>query len=159
MDEVNSTPCSAMSYKRMKKIVLTFVICLITANPSFAQNNMEAMRFLTVNSLMEYGQRLYDRGDFNQASAVFNHVLIYDSHQAQALQYLKKMGATAVSPNPIPNNMVLTKSDEQIVDSVNISDAQSLKQAIEAKKRIIQKLQNDIVHMRENIASQSKDGL
>ena len=47
----------------------------LAVGPSFAQNNMEAMRFLTINALMQYGQKLYDRGDFNEASAVFNHVL------------------------------------------------------------------------------------
>jgi len=76
----------------MKKLILTLIFCTIAAGASFAQNNMQAMKFLTVNALMEYGQKLYDRGDYNEACAVFKHVLAYDSQQPQALAYLKKIG-------------------------------------------------------------------
>ena len=55
----------------MKKLILTFIFC-ITAGASFAQNNMQAMKFLTIDALMEYGQKLYDRGDYNEACAVFS---------------------------------------------------------------------------------------
>jgi len=140
----------------MKKIIIALALCLSAAGPSFAQNNIEAMRFLTVNALMQYGQKLYDRGDFNEASAVFNHVLVYDRHQAQALQYLKDMGSrTAVNLTPVQSDLVAKYPDEQIVNTVDVADTDSLKAAIEAKKRVIEKLRSQILQMRENLASPS----
>ncbi len=154
---------------RMKKIVLIFVLCLGLASPSFAQNNLEGMRFLTVTALMQYGQKLYDRGDFNEACAVFNRVLFYDAHQAQALQYLKDMGRASV---PIPvsvthsvlqprvfqpmvslqDNIVIAKSEQEPMIAVDVNDTESLKKAIEAQRHIIEKLRAQIVQMRANLA-------
>jgi len=125
----------------MKKTALALIFCLIFAVPSFAQNNMEGMRFLTINALMQYGQKLYDRGDFNEASAVFNRVLDIDGNQSQALQYLKKMGH---APALI-----------QGMQTVDVTNSQSLKEAIEIKKQNIEKLEAQIKQMRANIASES----
>jgi len=143
-----------MVYVPMRKIILTVALCLSACGPVLAQNNVQAMRFLTVNALMQYGQKLYDRGDFNEASAVFNHVLVYDSHQAQALQYLKEMGRS-FTPGmpPAQRNMVAQYPDEQIVNTVDVLSTDSLKKAIEAKKRVIEKLRSQIRQMRENMAS------
>jgi|SRR5208283_4935864 len=116
----------------MKKLILTLIFCTIAAGASFAQNNMQAMRFLTIDALMDYGQKLYDRGDYNEASAVFKHILAYDSHQLQALAYLKKIGNKA-----------------------DISDTRALKRAIEAEKQTIKTLQDQIMRMRADIAAQS----
>ena len=148
----------------MRIIVIILILCLSAVGSSFAQNNLEAMRFLTVNTLVQYGQQLYDRGDFKEACAVFNHVLTYDSHQAQALQYLKNMGhLPALTPGPVsallisnpivpvPNKAVTTKSDEQIVNTVDVSKTESLKRAIEAQKRIVAELRAQIIQMRANL--------
>jgi len=119
----------------MKKIILTLMFCFFASLPVFAQNNIHAMNFLMVNSLMEYGQTLYDRGNLNEACAVFNHVLIYDPHQAQALHYLKEMGHAPLDAD----------------------DTTSLKEAIAAKKQIIAKLQDQITEMRASIAAESAE--
>ena len=140
----------------MKKIILAFILCLLAAGSSFAQNNMEGMRFLTINALMQYGQKLYDRGNFYEATAVFNHVLAYDAHQRQALHYLKNMGQVATSyvskaskpSRPQPNVIVIRKSDDQIVNTVDVSNDESLKEAIEAKKHSIEKLKAQINKLR-----------
>lgn len=116
----------------MKKLILTLIFCTITAGAAFAQNNMQAMRFLTIDALMDYGQKLYDRGDYNEASAVFKHILAYDSHQPQALAYIKKIGNKA-----------------------DISDTRALKMAIEAETQTIKTLQDQIMRMRADIAAQS----
>lgn len=116
----------------MKKLILTLIFCTITAGAAFAQNNMQAMRFLTIDALMDYGQKLYDRGDYNEASAVFKHILAYDSHQPQALAYIKKIGNKA-----------------------DISDTRALKRAIEAETQTIKTLQDQIMRMRADIAAQS----
>jgi len=157
----------------MRKIILTLIFCLTLSGSSFAQNNIQGMRILTVNALMEYGHRLYDRGDYNEATAVFNHVLTYDNHQPQALQYLKDMGhAPAVVPTPIasivvpeprvhgnfipaPKIILVPKVGVPTIIGVDISDTESLKAAIEAKKRSIEKLKSQITQMRENMASQN----
>jgi len=86
----------------LMKIILTFVLIVSIRGTAFAQNNIEAMRFLEVTAMMQYGQKLYDRGDFNEACAVFDHVLLFDSHQAQALEYLREMGRL---PRPIPETV------------------------------------------------------
>jgi len=141
----------------MKKIILIFILCVFVAKPCFAQNNVEAMRFLTVNALMQYGQKLYDRGDFDEACAVFNHVLIYDGHQAQALQYLKEMGhSPAVAPSPIVLQLKVSQSVPAPIN-IDVMDTESLKEAIEAKKRSIEKLRTQIEKMRATIASQSTE--
>jgi tetratricopeptide (TPR) repeat protein len=125
----------------MKKIVLILILCLSAARLSFAQNNMEAMRFLTINALMDYGQKLYERGDYDEASAVFNHVLTYDGHQAQALGYIKEMGRSAVPT----------------LNKVDVSDTGDLKKAIEAHKQVIKKLETQIMQMRTNLAVRSAE--
>ena len=136
----------------MKKVTVTLILCLLVAGSSFAQNNTQAMRFLTVNALVQYGQKLYDRGDYHEASAVFNHVLTFDGHQAQALKYLKNMQPQASKPFvPVPNIIVVRKLENQIVDKVDISDTDSLKKAIEAKKQVIAQLRAQIIQMRANI--------
>lgn len=141
----------------MKKFILAFIFCTIAAGAAFAQNNMQAMTFLTVTSLLDYGQKLYDRGDYNEACAVFRHVLAYDSHQPQALQYLKKMGyayTVRVRPALPPQG---SESMVERQDAVDISDEGALKSAIEAEKQTIKTLQDQIMRMRESIASQSAE--
>lgn len=122
----------------MKKIALILILSLSAAGPSFAQNNTEAMKILTVNALMEYGQSLYERGDYSEATAVFNHVLAYDSHQVQALKYIKEMGHS-----PVP-----------ALGTADGLDTKSLKEAIEAKKQSIEQLQSQITQLRASIASE-----
>ena len=139
----------------MKKIILTFVFCIAAAGASFAQNNMQAMKFLTINALMDYGQKLYDRGDYHEACAVFKHVLTYDGNQAQALQYLKNMGdPSGVSVTPVLP-LQAPKVEIQNPKPINIADTKELKKAIEDKKEVIKQLQDQIMRMRADIASQS----
>ena len=141
----------------MKIIILSLILFLSIPAVSFAQNNMEAMRWLTVNALTQYGQRLYDRGDYNEASAVFNHVLTYDDHQSQALEYLKKMGNAPVlnpSPSILPR---VEKFNIPRIKMIGITDNASLQQAIEIKKQELKKLQNQIMWMKANIASLSTE--
>ena len=128
----------------MKKVILTLIFCTIAAGASFAQNNMQAMRFLTIDALMDYGQKLYERGDYNEAGAVFKHVLAYDSNQPQALQYLKKIGK-------------LSQPTLRQQDTVDVSDTKALQRAIEAEKQAIKTLQDQIRRMRDNMASQSSE--
>jgi hypothetical protein len=149
----------------MKKCILTLGLCLSIAGPCFAQNNIEAMRFLTVNALVQYGQKLHDRGDFNEACAVFDHVLTYDGHQAQALEYLKEMGhLPSPSLTPVVHQQVIvpavTVKDTRVfaksdVPTVDVSDTAALKEAIEAKKKKINKLRDQIMQMRMRIVSES----
>ena len=128
------------------------------------------MRMITVNAMVLYGQKLYERGDFNEASAVFTHVLTYDDHQALALQYLKQMGHTPIVAAPKPvvkaqpaapklfvpveKTVVPERADAQGL-AVDLSDTASLKAAIEAKKLVVEKLRAQVAQMRTNIASQS----
>jgi len=124
-----------MTYAPNKKI---FAICLsliLLSGNAFAQSNTEAMRFLMVNAMMQYGQKLYERGDFDEATAVFNHVLVYDHRQPQAISYLKQMGQGPTDTH----------------------DIDSLRHAIEAKKRNIEKLKEQIRQMRANLALSSEN--
>jgi len=129
----------------MKNFVLSLILCLSAPAVSFAQNNIEGMRTLTVYALMQYGQNLYDRGDFDGATAVFDHVLNFDAHQARALRYLKDMGRLYVAP---PN---------KIANPVDLADTKSLQEAIEAKKQSIEKLQSQIMQMRATLSAQSAE--
>ena len=115
-----------------------------------------------INALVQYGEKLYERGDFDEASAVFNHVLIYDHHQPQALEYLKDMGHAQQVFHPfVPkqNIIMINRSDKHIINMVDVSNTQSLEGAIEAKKRVIEQLQTQITQMRANIASVTNLGV
>jgi hypothetical protein len=159
--------CISIGYNIMKKTLLIFALCLFAAGSSFAQNNMQDRTLLTVNALMQYGQRLYDRGDYGEATAVFNHVLIYDAHQAQAWGYLKKMEHSpraSISPSLkaqefvpfVPVENVLEKEDSEIppLKAVDVSNEQSLEEAIKAQRLIIEKLKGQVEKLRANIAAQ-----
>jgi hypothetical protein len=117
-------------------LILLF-LCFL-ASPSFAFNKAKAMNFVAVNALMEYGQTLYERGAYDEATAVFNHVLSYDSHQAKALKYLKEMGHAPIEPV-----------------KVDVLNTQSLKQAIAAQQQSLALLQSQIKQMRANMDLQS----
>ena len=121
----------------MKRAILTLILCVLAAGASFAQEDadMQASKSLTINAMVQYGQELYNRGDYNQARAVFNHVLTYDNHQAQALEYIKEIG----------------QASAQSLKMV-VGDMESLKEAIEAKKKTIEKLRIQIMQMRANLA-------
>jgi hypothetical protein len=119
----------------MRKLLLALVLCLASVGTSFAQNNIEGMRSLTIYSLLQYGNQLYDRGDYSGAGAVFAHILTFDPKQPQALKYLKEMGYSGV----------------------DVGDLTGLKKAIDVKKQIIEKLQSQIQEMKANIASPSKE--
>jgi hypothetical protein len=143
--------CDKIIYKRMKKIILIFCFCLATAGTSFAQSHVEMMRFLTITTLLQYGHQLYERGDYRQAGAVYEHVLTYDNHQPQALEYLKDMGFPAPEPDPV----IEEKQAVQALGAVNINDTESLKKAIEAEKRVVGTLQSQVTTMRAKMAAQS----
>jgi len=128
----------------MKKISLIVILCLTLAGPAFAQSGMEAMRALTVNSMVEYGQKLFDRGDYNEASAVFMRVLTFDSSQPQALQYLRKISYLSL---PAPKAMD--------IKTVDVTDTKNMKAAIEVKKQRIKDLQAQIMQMRAQMGPQS----
>jgi len=153
----------------MKKISLILVFCFLLSGTVFAQDNMQSMRVLTINSLVEYGQMLYERGDFNAASSVFNHVLRIDHHQAQAIKFLKDMGQKPViTPDPVPEvkmvsikepikpNIMEVVTETPVFKIVDISDTKGLKEAIEAKKKDIEELHAQIKQMRDYLASQSE---
>ncbi len=125
-------------------MLLILVFCVTSLGTSFAQNNLEGMKLLTIYSLVQYGQRLYDRGDYNEACAVFNHVLTFDGHQAQALRYLREMGHFPVSNFEGPTEK-----------AADILDTKALREAIKAKKQSIEKLRAQITQMRASLASQN----
>jgi len=129
----------------MKKIIPAILLCLTLTGPCFAQNNIEAMRYLTVTALMQYGLKLYDRGNFDEATAVFNHVLSYDDHQAQALEYLKDMGR-------LPGPGVVSVPVPPVVSTADTLDTESLKKAIEDKRQEIEELRAQVARMRADLA-------
>ena len=136
---------------KLSKIILVFMLCSLLGIPAFAQNNVEGMRLLTVYSMMRYGTTLYERGDFYEASNVFNHVLSVDSHQTLALKYLKEMGyAPMPGFAPIPVRPVVEKFDPEPV-AVDFSNNDSLKKAIEAKNQAIQQLRSQIARLRSQL--------
>jgi len=138
------------TFKHMKKTLLTSSFCLILAGAAFAQDGGLSMKSLTINALMQYGQKLYDRGDLNGARDVFNHVLVYDHYQPQALKYIKEID------QPAQNNVTVKESDYKSRKMLDLNDAESLKEAIAAKKQAIENLHAQIMQMRANIAALSK---
>jgi len=131
-----------MVYGNAKRVVLVFILLMAAAGTAFAQNNAQAMRLLTVNALMEYGRTLYNRGDYSEAQGVFKHVLAFDGHQQQALQYLKDMKKPSVR-----SEVFVAKPQAPQMTS------QDLKKAIEDEKQIIWQLQDQITRMKDSIAS------
>ena len=118
---------------------------MIFISPCFAMSNIEGMRILTINALLQYGQKLYERGDRYGATAVFHHILTVDAHQPKALRFLKEMG------NLTPTAPSGPKTD---IKTIYQMDTVSLKEAIEAKKQAIEDLKAQIGELRFHISGQ-----
>ena len=129
-----------MTYRPLKTAIFILFFCLLAVRPVYAQSNAQMMHEIMLNAMTQYGQKLYDRGDFDEATAVFNHVLSYDNHEPHALEYLKDMGRL-----PVPETL----------GPADILNDSYLKAAIAAKKASIEKLKSDIKQLRANIAAQA----
>ena len=119
-----------MRYNVNIKTIALALSLLFLISPAFALDKTEAMKLLTVNTLLRYGQKLYERGDYQEAGAVFKRVLTYNSAQPLALQCLKDMGY-----------------------AVDMADPSSLRKAIELKKQKIERLRLEIQQLRANLAT------
>jgi tetratricopeptide (TPR) repeat protein len=147
LKENNIKQCAAMGYVCVKRMVLILILLMTAAGTVFAQNNAQAMKLLTVDALMEYGRTLYNRGDYSEAQGVFKHVLAFDGHQQQALQYLKDMEKPAV------------RSETFVAKPKAVGmSAPDLKKAIADEKQIIWQLQDQITRMKDSMASASSEG-
>ena len=133
-----------------KRFILILVFMLMGVGSVFAQNNAQGMKLLTINSLMIYGQMLYDRGDLKGASDVFNHVLTFDHHQLKAISFLRSMGENPIVPIDPPQPVASSPMVEIIKRVVPVAkpvvqmDTDSLEKAIEDKKAAIEHLHQEI---------------
>lgn len=81
----------------MKKAFLTVFSIAILIPAAFAQiSPASSLKQSAIDSLVDYGTKLYERRDYAQAQAVFNRVLSYDGNHAEALKYLNRMNAPVV---------------------------------------------------------------
>lgn len=81
----------------MKKAFLTVFSIAILIPAAFAQiSPSSSLKQSAIDSLVDYGTKLYERRDYVQAQAVFNRVLSYDGNHAEALKYLNRMNAPVV---------------------------------------------------------------
>lgn len=72
----------------MKNIILAIILGFVTFSSVNAQTAPTPLKGLVIDALVEYGIRLYERNDKNQAKAVFMKALSYDQNQQTALKYL-----------------------------------------------------------------------
>ena len=142
---------------KLLKTFLIVVVCLTLPKNGFAMSNAEGMRLLSVYAMMHYGVSLYERGDYYEASNVFNHVLSLDAHQAEALKLLRQMGyAPLPAFAPIPSHPALPVFVEAPQAArVDFSDNDSLRKAIAAKQEAVERLKNQINQLRAQVLSPS----
>ncbi len=140
---------------------------LICPQLSYAQQEM-SMRSMAVAQLYEYGQAIYDRGDYSQAAKVFSRILAMDPEHAGALDYakeLKKKGEFVIVPvKPVSSaaTPVITKTpqatqQEPTETTDSIPTDEDLKQYIEKTDQAVDRLQSDIAQLRTQIFQTQKD--
>ena len=148
----------------MLKSTLIFLFLLLTTIPfshgstGSPQDAEQAgsLRDMTVQAMFEYGEKLYDRHDYREATHVFQHILFYDPQNTQALVYLNKMDPDFVAPRPIivqvpaPKPMVVPVAAAVVGPTDPNAD---LKEEIAAQDKMIDELKEDIHRMRVELNS------
>ena len=146
----------------MRKFYLAFFSLLLMA-PAFCYAQQEiTTRSLAVAQLSEYGQAIYDRGDYPQAAIIFSRVLRMDPNNKEALGYantLKKKGQDVFIPASAVAVQSKVSQIEQpvIVKEVPIDPNQDLKQEIQTTDQAIESLKVEVSNLREQAANAEQE--
>ena len=150
----------------MNRVVPIALLLICFYLPCYAQQDT-SMRSMAVSQLCQYGQVVYDRGDYPEAAKIFNRILAMDPDNAAAINYaqmLNKKGHVVVVPPrpvPVPKPVVVDvalKAEVVKVDppktaapKVEATDTDDLKQAIQNADAGIEKLQTEVSDLRAQI--------
>ncbi|MEI7998172.1 MAG: hypothetical protein WCH62_01520 [Candidatus Omnitrophota bacterium] len=133
----------------MNNIILVLVsLLLFSPIFSYAQEEL-TMRSMAADQLYQYGQAIYDRGNYDEAARVFSKVLAMDSRHEGALGYakeLKKKGKTIEIPASI-------KPIQDAQTDVNAN----LKQDIRQVDKNIERLKEEVADLHTQIVEGQKD--
>jgi TolA-binding protein len=156
----------------MSKIFLAVLFLFLAPSLSFPQQPLTT-RTLAAEQLFQYGQAVYDRGDYSQAAQIFSRVLVLSPNHPEALGYvknLKKKGQVVIVPER--TGVVYPPSVKEIIPkpqptrskkiaetpsqeptpiasrTTSSGDNQDLKQSIQEADAAIEKLKSDIADLR-----------
>lgn len=121
-----------------------------------------SVRSMAVAQLYEYGQAVYDRGDYSQAAKVFSRLLSIDPANSGARNYAHKLNKkgeqVTIPPVPIVVAPVVTKEKvEQSMETPSQMTKSSysnddLKRDIQEADQAIIKLKDQVSDLRNQIA-------
>lgn len=74
----------------MKKSIFVLVFLLVFPHIVQAQEK-NSVRSMAVDQLYQYGEAIYDRGDYPQAAQIFTRILAMNPSHAAAIGYAKKL--------------------------------------------------------------------
>ena len=143
----------------MKKIFSIFIsIFLLCPVLSHAQQ-MATMRTMAVDQLYQYGQAIYDRGEYAEAARVFSRILAMNPDHEGAVSYakaLKKKGTNVV----IPARSYLVATNHQMGPS-DFSDSSDmngdLRKNIQEADQVVEKLRKEVADLSVQIAQGQKN--
>lgn len=96
----------------MRKSILAFVFVLMACPLVRAEQSPDSLKDMAVAQIFEYGENLYDRGDYEEARHAFEKVLQLDPQYKAASDYLAQMGAQ-------PSVVVTGRHSRTVVESVS----------------------------------------
>ena len=133
----------------MLKFIFIFLMLLTAAPLAHAKHTM---RDLAVEAMNDYGEKLYDRHDYKEATAVFKHILSYDPQNTEAQAYLNK-----IYPQPqivINRPLVVQTSKPAVIEPVQILTSAAaddpnadLKEEIAAQDKALDVLKEEVRRM------------
>jgi|GEM_PF-4677191 len=133
----------------MRKILIFLtLILLLFPVISFAEKELN-YKSLAVEQLYQYGQEIYDRGDYNQASRVFSRILVIQPNHEGALGYVEKLKSKG--KDVIATTGADTNNEEDRAMEVSNGSNDDLKQSIQAANEAINALKNDIAQLHVHI--------
>jgi tetratricopeptide (TPR) repeat protein len=150
--------------------------CVLLVSTQANAQNHPSMRSMAALQLFQYGQAVYERGDYSQAAIVFTKLLSMDPNNEAALKYARKLNSKgehiaipvsvikapvvrakkalrAVMQTPLKDKQVVT----QQVQVSELSDQMDLKQDINEANLAIEQLKNQVFQLRQQITQEPKD--
>ena len=145
----------------MKKLYLLLIFLTVSASVGFADVNRTGMRDLAVEQMYEYGQMLYERGDYHQAERVFERILSFDPQHAGSLHYMKSMDPSKViahAPSVMATSKpccVIAKNEPNPAEVPVVSNDPNadLKEEIAARQKDLDKLKQDVQVLQDETGS------
>ena len=127
----------------MKKLILVSLLFTFTVPFQIYAQEPISMRSMAAQQLFQYGQAVYERGDYSQAAIIFSKVLQFDPDYQEARAYAQKLNKkeehVTIAPARI-KKIIPTSDNDDLKKDIAEAD-----QSINSLKIQISDLRNQIV--------------